>query len=222
MHQNTERMIITGPNTTTQSHMGECIEREDLRTTQKEADVIIIQQLMTAVNAGAECIKVVCDDTDVFILLVHFYHHYNLECNVLMEGTSRDRTVISIPETVVKHYDIVESLLVMHALSGCDTVPQLRGIGKKKALNASKKDNRLPHLGNIYVPFDLIVNECCKFVATCYGVQKYSSMTKARYTLWNKKVGNKTAPQLKALPPTIEVLKENIKRAHYQAAIWKK
>ena len=32
---------------------------------------------------------------------------------------------------------------------------------------------------------------------------------------------NKTAPLLKSLPATLEVLTENIKRAHYQTAIWK-
>ena len=48
-----------------------------------------------------------------------------------------------------------------------------------------------------------------------------NAVKKPRYTLWNKNLTNKTAPQLKSLPPTIEILIENIKRAHYQAAIWK-
>ena len=136
MHQSNIKMVITGPTTTTQSQSGECIERSDLKTLQEEADVIIIPQLMTAINESAECVKVICDDTDVFILLMHFYHHFKWTCNVLMEDTSGERTVISIPETVSKNSDIVGSLVAMHALSGCDTVPQMSGIGKKKSLNA--------------------------------------------------------------------------------------
>ena len=68
------KLIITGNEITTLVHMGTSIERYDLRTTQEEADVIIICQFLEAISAGARCIKVVCDDTDVFILLMHFYH----------------------------------------------------------------------------------------------------------------------------------------------------
>ena len=50
--------------------------------------------------------------------------------------------------------------------------------------------------------------------------QVYFSLLWCLY-LWNKKLTNKTAPQLNSLPPTTEILVENIKRAHYQAAIWK-
>ena len=184
--------------------------------------MIMIKQLITAYNEGARCVKVICDDTDVFLLLMYFYYKYKMNCNLLMEGTSGDRTVISIPESVAKlENNVVDSLLAMHALSGCDTVPQLSGIGKKKALNALKKGKLLSLLGDISVTFDAIVEECCIFIGTCYGVEKYSTMTMARYMLWNKKIANKSAPQLKSLPPTIDVLKENIKRAHYQTAIWK-
>ena len=40
---------------------------------------------------------------------------------------------------------------------------------------------------------------------TTYGTKKYS----------------KKAPKLKSLPATIEVLRENIKRAHLQSAVWR-
>ena len=46
-------------------------------------------------------------------------------------------------------------------------------------------------------------------------------MSDARYHLWNKKILKKTALKLKSLPPTIEFLRENIKRAHLQAAVWR-
>ena len=221
IHQNSIKMLITGPTKTTQSHAGQCMERDDLTNTNEEADSIIINQLKTAVNEGAQCVKIICDDTDVFILLMHFYHQYKWSCTVLMEDTGGDRRVISIPEAVHKHRDKVESLVALHALSGCDTVPQMSGIGKKKALNALAKGNSLHLLGNIDVSFDLVLEESCKFISACYGVEKYSSMMKARFNLWHKKLTNKTAPQLKSLPATIEVLTENIKRAHYQTAIWK-
>ena len=221
MPQNKVKMVITGPTKTTQNYMGECLERDDLYNTHEEADSIIIHQLKTAIDGGAQCVKVICEDTDVFILLMHFYYQYKWNCNVLMEGTSGERKVISIREATEKHKSNIESLVALHALSGCDTVPQMSGIGKKKALNSLMKGNSLILLGNTEEPFDLIVDECCKFISACYGAEKYSTITNARFILWNKKLTNKTAPLLKSLPATIEVLTENIKRAHYQAAIWK-
>ena len=44
--------------------------REDLQTNHEEADVIIPQQVTHAIESGKTCVKVIGDDTDVFILLV--------------------------------------------------------------------------------------------------------------------------------------------------------
>ena len=203
-------MMITRPHKTTRSQFGHCTDREDLNATQEETDVIIIQQLLTSIKEGAKGIKVVCDDTDVFILLMHFYHLYNWTCNVLMEGTSGDRKVISISESVSKYSDIVSSVLAMHGLSGCDTIPRMSVIGKKTALNILQKGNRLCLLGDIDAPLNEIINESWKFIAACYGIDKYTTMTMARYHLRNKKLTNQTAPQLKSLPPSTEVLINNI------------
>ena len=48
---------------------GIIIHREDMRTTHEEADVILAQQMVTEAP-NRDCIKVLCDDTDVFVLLV--------------------------------------------------------------------------------------------------------------------------------------------------------
>ena len=67
-------------------------------------------------------IKVICDDTDVFLLLVHFYSVQKLACNLAMAGTSAGRSVIDIKKTVRKQVVLCEQLLGAHALSGCDAV----------------------------------------------------------------------------------------------------
>ena len=46
--------------------------------------------------------------------------------------------MISINETVKKHKSIVPSILAGHALTGCDSVLKLSGIGKAKAISALK------------------------------------------------------------------------------------
>ena len=71
---------------------------------------------------------------DVFVLLAYFFNQLSLTATVLMEATSEEWKVIDIGKTVVKHKDIVPFLIGGHALSGCDTVPQMFSIGKKTML----------------------------------------------------------------------------------------
>ena len=71
--------VVTGKNHT---HIEVCngvrIQRQDLRTAHEEADVIIPQQVIYLSSISASTIKVICDDTDVFVLLVHYYAEKNL------------------------------------------------------------------------------------------------------------------------------------------------
>ena len=115
--------------------MGVIIPRHDLRTTHEEPDVIIVQQVPTVAMQGIGNITVICDDTDVFILLLHFYLSKNLSCSILMEGTNSQQTVINISHTAKKHQTIVPHLLAAHAISGCDTTALMYGIGKATAIN---------------------------------------------------------------------------------------
>ena len=73
-------------------------------------------------------IIVVADDTDVFVLLLHYHHMANLTNVVLMESPIKGRTVVDIGKTVQKHSEIVEGILPAHALSGCDTVASYFGM----------------------------------------------------------------------------------------------
>ena len=73
---------------------GMIIRREDLRNAHEEADVIIIHQMLSIVVESSMNdinINAISDDTDVFVLLVQFYHNRQLTCHVTMEATSKDR-----------------------------------------------------------------------------------------------------------------------------------
>ena len=61
--------------------------RDDLKMTCKEADVTMIQQVAKVANDGVESIKVLCDDTYVFILLVYHFTELQLQCSLTMETT---------------------------------------------------------------------------------------------------------------------------------------
>ena len=72
------KLVVTGPDPVpVEISYGISIHRTDLRNTQEEADVIIIHQLLCILDStgeGNDSVNVISDDTDVFVLLVHFYH----------------------------------------------------------------------------------------------------------------------------------------------------
>lgn len=95
--------------------------RDDLKSFHEEADVNIIRQCLQCAEEGGTPIKVICDDTDVFILLTAYVHKYSIESIVNMESFSSSRSTISINKTA-KNADMASSIIPAHALSGC--VPQ--------------------------------------------------------------------------------------------------
>ena len=107
---------------------------------------------------------------------------------------------------------------------GCDSVPKIYGIGKKTAIKVLQKNKiKLKHIGNVDSSLDDVVEEATNFVGACYGVKGAVDMSEVRYKLWRKKTeGGKltSAPNLPSIPPTKEVFRENVLRAHYQAMLW--
>ena len=78
-----------------QVHLGIKTLYHGMSTTHKEADVIIPQQVITAIEEEA-CVKVISDAIDVFVLLLHFYIEQSLSTTVFLEGTGSNRNVIDI------------------------------------------------------------------------------------------------------------------------------
>ena len=66
------KLVITGSDPTPiQVKEGKLSLRDDLKTSHEEADVIIVQHMVHLARNGERLIKVICDDTDVFLLLNH-------------------------------------------------------------------------------------------------------------------------------------------------------
>ena len=89
------------------------INRRDLSSLHEEADVIIAQ-LAVAMSLEDKSVRVVCDDTDFFVLLEHFH---NRRCSnqapMIMASSVRDRAVTDIRATAALHNDIAGDLLAI-------------------------------------------------------------------------------------------------------------
>ena len=174
---NRHRLIITGQaSTPTEVYQGVSKQRDDLRSTHEEADVIMIHQVVSVANGGARDITVLSDDTDVFILLLYHFSQQNLQCSLTMEGTVSGRAVIDIAATVEKHANIILQLPAAHALTGCDTVAQLWGLGKATGRKIVESGRPLDKLGDATVEIGDVISEATAFVAACYGSKEWQSL----------------------------------------------
>ena len=116
------KLVLTGSDPVpVEINRGVIIKRQDMKTTQEEADTMIVQQVA---EVKANQVLVVADDTDIFVLLLHFCCLGDIPAStsVLMVSPIRGRAVIDINATVYLHRDIIPDLLAAHGLTGCDTV----------------------------------------------------------------------------------------------------
>ena len=211
------KLVVTGagPVPNEISEGGVVMSRADLATSHEEADNVIVQQVLSCAVKNAESkITVVADDTDVFVLLLHYHHMANLKNVVLMESPIKGRTVVDIGKTVQKHSEIVEGILPAHALSGCDTVGSYFGIGKVTVLKTLRSGHSLNFLGAPGHSMESVIQQATSFIYACYEQTNCSTMSETRLKVWLSKTGKgSSTPKLCTLPPTTKAFKENVKRA---------
>ena len=84
----------------------------------EEAEVTIISYAMQAVGGGKNVVRVLCDDTDMFVLLVYWMWRNQLvdKCHMQMERWNG--AVFNINQTCTKLGSKRIQLLGMHALTG--------------------------------------------------------------------------------------------------------
>ena len=122
------------------SETAKCSPERDsgiLSATHEEADTLILLHAKDAQLHGFERVLIVCSDTDVLVLLVHFKHHLPREI-WFMSGTKKD------PKYVIKLNDELRSVLpAFHALTACDAVSQFAEHGKVTAWKAFEDNSQL-------------------------------------------------------------------------------
>ena len=101
--------------------------------------------------------------------------------------------------SVLKNVDIVKYLPAAHAISGCDTVGCLHGIGKGTILKVLKKGISIQLLGDPDADINAVIEEATQVISACYGVTKASTMSEARLKVWTMKAG-----KVKAIAPKLK------------------
>ena len=194
------------------------VSRFDALAKHDEADITLVSYVLEAAKGGAKCIRVLCDDTDVFVLLVYWTWYSKIAAKIQMEKW--DKTVWDINATVNTLDDKCRFLLAVHALSGCDTVSFPCGKGKVSAINVLLKNDLsgMEKLGERETTQGELVEIAKMFFFLLYAQRDATTMKEARYNFFKKR---KKPPCLKYLPPTDQNLLLHVLRAHLQVMLWK-
>ena len=187
-----------------------------------EADITIISYKLLAADDGRHVVRVLSDDTDIFVLLVYWTWRCDLHDRLAVQMEKWDGVVLDVNATRAHLGSTVCSQLFGHAITGCDTVPYPFGKGNASMLN-TLKEGYFPGL------FDVLGEEGAshedltavgeQFFVALYGQPSGSSMTQARYNLYTRKQGKPM--RIMSLPPTYLNLFLHVKRAHLQMILWK-
>ena len=85
--------------------------RQELTTSNEEAENIIVQQAVRCAKDQPGAVVVVANDTDVFVLLLHHYENEGLASAMFMESLVQQRSTTDVKATAQQHHAVVPGLL---------------------------------------------------------------------------------------------------------------
>ena len=171
---------------------------------------------LNAINANCHTVVVAARDKDVLIILVS--HCERMRCNDLwmMSGTSKKRKFIPVKEILnTLPEGSVQALIPFHTLTGCDTTSYLSGHTKASAWKIFKESHELLQNMGEGGTNEQVIRKAEQFLCHVYGAGHINTTNEARHVLFFKKI------KREALPPTSDAAHLQIRRAHFQAMIWK-
>lgn len=185
---------------------------ELISSNHEEADTRMLLHILSAKEEGYTDCVISCKDTDVLVLLVHFFNELNI--NLYMQTAVNK--IIDI-KSIQLHEDIKGNLLLFHALTGCDVTSQFRGIGKKTAWKTYEINYHLLS-STRSEPFDENkFEDLQKFVMLLYS----NASTGVCNTIDCLRAKMSTKVAIDKLPPTSDALRQHCLRTVYQMIIWK-
>ena len=221
LHAPTEKTVVTAGGFLDENSVkcnDEFLDISALHASHEEADTrIVLHAIHCAKESTCSSVVVLASDTDVLLLLVSFFSEINIQL-WMVAGTSAKPKNIPIHAVVEKTFtspEMCTNLLAFHALTGCDTTSFFFGISKKTGFKVYKDNvGLLGGFGEGNLTEQKIV-DCEKFVCKLYNQGTVSSTDSVRNILF----GKSKSPE--NMPPTSDALHLHIKRAHYQALVWR-
>jgi hypothetical protein len=214
-------------------HKTICRNVERLYSLHEEADPRIILHSIDAANQEQAPILVSSPDTDVFVLLTHFYN--DIDSPVYFEtGTGDKKRIIDVGKVYTKiGHETAKALLGIHATTGSDTTSAFVRKGKIKPMQLMMKDTEVmaayaemgewddfpPNIASI------IEGHICKLYGAKDGTTNINGVRYKKfiesYSPKNALIDCNTGKDVSLLPPCHSELIQHLKRANYQCKIWR-
>lgn len=123
------------------------------------------------------------------------------------------RSVLDIKTTTQHKSGNSEQLLAVHAVTGCDTISYMWGIGKTTAPKQMWACHLLQNFGQKKAGIINVISEATNCIGTCYRSKKKTDMSAIQYDVWSFKMSNNKytiVPKLKQIPPMTESFVEHV------------
>ena len=197
----------------------ECLHSEG------DADYLIASTVIAKAAESDDPVVLVGNDTDLVGELVSESASENVFMKFGYQQTYRISDMqAKLNENIRRH------ILLLHSISGCDSVSALFRKGKKAMFNLFLKPEDFSFLDifqNSNATGDEIAEAGEKLLLKLYGADESTqSLDEHRYAMYNKQITKKSITsingfELKALPPTSDAAKYHSYRAYLQVQQWK-
>lgn len=182
-----------------------------------DADVVIADAAVTMAESYGENVKVISDDTDILVLLLH---HAKISGTIYMKTKTKFIDITAAKNVIGDA--MCACLPAIHAISGCDTTSSFFQIGKLKPMKLAETtpefQRSLQIFGDSKATKEEIGQVGEKFIICLYGGKKnIQTLDELRYM---NMMSTKYVP-LNRLPPTSRSALFHCLRAHLQTSTWR-
>lgn len=207
--------------------LGEGLQRAgfDVHNAQRDADVLIVQTAVTV--AVKQRTVLVGDDTDLLILLLHYYRQGELYFMSEPKSSSlQSRRFLNIGHARdVLSDDVSSNILFAHAILGCDTTSRVFGVGKGVSLCLVQESDTFRVQASIFQKQSATKEEIAaageKAMIQIYKGKEADSLNDLRLKRFYSKVtDSKTAIHPRNLPTTSSSAMFHSFRVYHQVQEW--
>ena len=170
------------------------------------------------------------DDTELLVLLCYhceFSSQYVFFQPEPKANTAKHRVWDLRKTKTVLGVKVIQIIIFVHAILGCDTTSRLHGLGKASSLKMVTKNEqflRLAHLfcGDAYTLKEGIIKAGEDVLVYLYNGSEQDDLNSLRYKRFCEKVksGSK-AVEAKCLPPTSAASRYHSLRVFFQINVWR-
>ena len=194
-----------------------------LNCNHEEADTRLILHASHASMTGHNAVCICSPDTDVAVIATA--HSFDIPATIVfLTGTKNRRRFINLTQVGRSlGRELCLALPGYHAFTGCDTTSAFAGKGKVAPLELLNKNESfctaMQLIGKSFDSnIDVLFKKCQPYVCKMYSYHDVATdINTVRYSLFCAR-----AAESAQLSPTQDALKMHIKRANYQAGIWRR